>query len=50
MAAKAKKMEHAGAKKGRGAFWGPKKEAKQDSNAKRRNADKMAVKEIVAII
>jgi hypothetical protein len=40
MAYEAKKTEHAGAKKGRGAYWGPKKNAKRESNRKRRESDK----------
>ena len=32
MAYRAKKTEHTGAKHGNGAYWGPKKEAKQESN------------------
>jgi len=40
MANVAKKTEHAGAKKGRGAYWGRKKEAKKESNKVRREADK----------
>jgi hypothetical protein len=35
MAYNAKKTEHAGAKKGRGAFYGPKAEAKKASNRRR---------------
>ena len=33
------KTEHAGAKKGRGAFWGRKKDAKSYSNKARRRID-----------
>ena len=36
MAYKAKKTEHSGAKKGRGAFYGPKTQAKKASNRRRR--------------
>lgn len=36
----AKKTEHAGAKKGSGAYWGRKKIAKSESNCVRREADK----------
>lgn len=32
----ARKTEHAGAKRGRGAYWGPKQEAKKQSNRIRR--------------
>ena len=42
MANKAKKTEHAGAKKGSGAFYGPKAEAKKGSNRRRREEDKRA--------
>jgi hypothetical protein len=34
MAGNAKKTEHAGPKKGRGAYWGRKAEAKRESNRK----------------
>jgi len=37
-----KKTEHAGAKKGSGAFYGPKGEAKKASNRRRREDDKRA--------
>lgn len=40
------KTEHSGAKKGKGAYYGRKKEAKRDSNKNRRNADKAQTKEI----
>jgi hypothetical protein len=40
MANQAKKTEHSGAKKGRGAYWGVKKDAKKESNIKRRQGDK----------
>lgn len=36
MAYKAQKTEHTGAKHGRGAYWGPKRDAKQESNTLRR--------------
>jgi len=36
MSSKAKKTEHTGAKKGEGAYWGPKKLAKKESNKIRR--------------
>lgn len=42
MALNAKKTEHTGAKKGRGAYWGRKRDAKSDSNKVRRVADKNA--------
>ncbi len=44
MANRASKTEHAGAKKGRGAFWGPKREAKRASNRRRREAGKVEVR------
>lgn len=40
MANEAKKTEHAGAKKGNGAYWGSKKNAKNESNKKRREISK----------
>ena len=40
MAYKAKRTEHSGAKHGQGAHWGPKKEAKAESNRQRREAGK----------
>jgi hypothetical protein len=36
MAYKAKKTEHSGAKHGNGAYWGPKADAKKESNRIRR--------------
>lgn len=36
------KTEHSGAKKGKGAFWGPKKDAKKTSNKQRRSDGKKA--------
>ena len=45
MAYRAKKMEHAGAKKGSGAYWGPKRDTKRESNRRRRRNDTIAVKE-----
>jgi hypothetical protein len=42
MAYHAKKTEHAGAKKGRGAFYGHKVDAKKASNRRRREDDKRA--------
>lgn len=35
------KTEHSGAKKGKGAFWGRKQDAKSQSNKRRRNIDKI---------
>jgi hypothetical protein len=40
MANEAQKTEHAGPKKGRGAYWGRKKDAKKESNRVRREANK----------
>ena len=40
MANKARKTEHAGPKKSRGAFYGSKPEAKKASNRRRRRTDK----------
>jgi hypothetical protein len=40
MANEAKKTEHAGAKKGCGAYWGRKKDAKRESRRARRETDK----------
>jgi hypothetical protein len=40
MAYNAKKTEHSGPKKGSGAFYGPKAEAKKASNRRRRKDDK----------
>jgi len=40
MANEAQKTEHAGPKKGRGAYWGRKKDAKKESNKVRREVDK----------
>jgi hypothetical protein len=47
MANAATKTEHSGAKKGRGAYWGHKVDAKHESNKKRRSNNKEAVKEEV---
>ena len=41
MAYQAKKTEHSGAKKGGGAYWGLKKDAKRESNRKRRENDRI---------
>ncbi|GAB6269680.1 MAG: hypothetical protein STSR0002_24220 [Smithella sp.] len=40
MAQQVKKSEHSGSKKGRGAYWGRKKDAKTESNRLRRETDK----------
>jgi hypothetical protein len=45
MAFKARKTEHSGAKKGRGAYWGRKVDAKRESNWKRREAAKAIVRD-----
>lgn len=45
MAGNAKKTEHAGPKKGRGAYWGRKAEAKRESNKVRRENGKRAVRQ-----
>jgi hypothetical protein len=45
MAGGAKKTEHAGAKKGRGAYWGRKADAKHESNRVRREDAKQAVRQ-----
>ena len=45
MAFKAKKTEHSGAKKGRGAFYGRKVEAKRASNRRRRETGKRTVRD-----
>ena len=39
MAFRMKKTEHAGAKQGRGAYWGLKRDAKRESNKGRRVQD-----------
>jgi hypothetical protein len=44
MGAMNRKTEHAGPKKGRGAFYGRKAEAKALSNRRRREQDKIATK------
>ena len=41
MGNEAKKTEHTGAKKGKGAYWGRKKDAKKESNRVRREIDKV---------
>ena len=46
MGYEAKKTEHSGAKHGNGAYWGPKKDAKKESNkVRRRNWKKEARQE-----
>ncbi len=44
MAHQAKKTEHSGSKKGCGAYWGRKVDAKHESNRKRRQNGKTKVK------
>jgi hypothetical protein len=46
MAFKAKKTEHAGAKKGNGAYWGRKADAKRESNRKRPDDGKAIVRQV----
>ncbi|MDV6315619.1 hypothetical protein [Idiomarina sp. HP20-50] len=45
MAQNANKTEHSGAKKGRGAYWGRKKDAKEESSKKRRADEREQVKD-----
>lgn len=45
MANKAKRTEHTGAKRGKGAYWGRKVDAKRESNKIRRANDKRALDE-----
>lgn len=45
MAHGAKKTEHAGPKKGNGAYWGRKVAAKKESTRRRREIDKVAERE-----
>jgi hypothetical protein len=40
----AKKSEHTGAKKGKGAYWGRRVAAKKESNRLRRETDKAIIK------
>lgn len=44
MGYEAKKTEHSGAKKGCGAYWGRKADAKKQSNRKRRETNKTLTK------
>jgi hypothetical protein len=48
MSIKVRKTEHAGAKKGQGAYWGPKRLAKAGSNRLRRESGKAASKDLIA--
>lgn len=50
MSFEAKKTEHNGAKKGRGAYWGRKVDAKQESNRRRREDSKANVRDAIAEI
>jgi len=45
MAQRARKTEHSGPKKGSGAFWGRKWEAKQQSNRRRREQTRRIVQQ-----
>jgi predicted aminopeptidase len=45
MAFKARKIEHSGSKKGRGAYWGRKVDAKRESNRKRREDTRAIVRD-----
>lgn len=44
MAYQAMKTEHVGAKKGEGSYWGHKQDAKKESSHKRRQDEKLEVK------
>ena len=48
MAGNARKTEHAGSKKGRGAYWGRKTDAKRESNRARREVAKRTVRQGLA--
>ena len=45
MAGNARKTEHAGSKKGQGAYWGRKADAKRESNRARREVAKRAARQ-----
>jgi hypothetical protein len=45
MGYEAKKTEHAGPKKGNGAYWGPKRDAKKESNRIRRRNGEIEIQE-----
>ncbi len=45
MGQNAKKTEHSGSKKGRGAYWGPRQDAKKESNRLRRENDRNSIME-----
>ncbi len=46
MAHRANRTEHSGAKRGRGAYWGHKADAKEHSNRLRREDDRRSAKEL----
>lgn len=48
MANNSTKTEHAGAKHATGAYWGPKKDAKQESNKQRRLQDRREEREMTS--
>ena len=48
MAGRAKKTEHAGPKKGRGAYWGRKRDAKHESKRARREGGNRVVRQGLA--
>ena len=43
------KTEHTGSKKGRGAYWGPRKDAKQFSRKQRRFNDKLTNQRLIEL-
>jgi hypothetical protein len=45
MGHEAKKTEHSGSKKGNGSYWGRKRDAKMESNKKRRKDGKQAIED-----
>lgn len=49
MANRARKTEHSGAKHGNGAYWGPKVEAKHESNKLRRERDRQTATPILDV-
>jgi hypothetical protein len=49
MGYQAKKTEHSGPKKGCGAYWGRKSEAKKQSNRKRREDGKILIRETKSV-
>ena len=50
MALKAKKTEHSGSKRGKGAYYGDKRNAKQESNRIRRDSSKSEIREHLHLI